>query len=139
MSQRNYLIGVLNGFRAGRYGVDETIEAINSSPFARARRCGPDTSKDASKLRFAGRRKQVFEAVLLAGANGLTSFEASQRTGIPREAISGRLTELVRMGRVVDSGERRASDYGVKGIVFKVVPSAHTLDRIASTFTPDQE
>lgn len=58
------------------------------------------------------RRTAVLFAIRQAGAAGLTLDELSERFDVSPNAISGRITELKRMGFVSHTGERRRTRAG---------------------------
>lgn len=84
----------------------------------KARRTDPDTSKAAAKLRFSGKRVLVWKALKELGHG--TAYDCAAHTGIALNSVTSRLSELVRMGYIRDSGERRPSLYRVNNIVYEV-------------------
>lgn len=59
--------------------------------------------------------------VLKAHPEGLTDFELAERTGVAQTSIGVRRKELVQMGLVVATLERRPSPSGAKAIVWKAL------------------
>jgi hypothetical protein len=55
-------------------------------------------------------REQVFDCV--AFSEGLTPDEVAERLALSVLTVRPRCSELVRLGRFVDSGERRTNDSG---------------------------
>ena len=55
-------------------------------------------------------RERVFDCV--AFSEGLTPDEVAERLALSVLTVRPRCSELVRLGRFVDSGERRANDSG---------------------------
>ncbi len=96
-----------------RPSIDEPNEHEDSGPlFARARTHDPDTSKAAAASLSADALSRLHEIVLThlerAGEAGMTTREISAATEIDRDSLSPRMPKLVELGRVYDSGERRA-------------------------------
>jgi len=59
------------------------------------------------KAKLPGLRETVFGVIERAGAKGTTSKEISKNTGIALHSISGRVSELLKDGRVIRLAERR--------------------------------
>ncbi|MEQ8844404.1 MAG: hypothetical protein RIB58_06070 [Phycisphaerales bacterium] len=81
----------------------------------RAHRRGPDTSRTAAK-RIAGyageQQAAVFRCIAEAGAQGRTADEVGELLELRPQSCSARVNELVRLGVVRDSGERRPTSSG---------------------------
>jgi len=52
------------------------------------------------------RQEQVLASVRIKGSDGRTCKEIAERHGCGMNAVSGRLTELKRMGKIKQSGRR---------------------------------
>lgn len=65
----------------------------------------------------ANARNMVLSAIN-ASLNGATDDEIEQRTGLRHQTASARRRELVLLGEVRDSGERRATRSGRKAVVW---------------------
>lgn len=63
-----------------------------------------------ARTNVTGRRKQVYDFIVRCKETGATSHEISQALGIPLHAISGRISELKLIGRVIVVGERNGAD-----------------------------
>jgi hypothetical protein len=80
-----------------------------------------DTERTASGLVFPRTgtlRLSALIALDRAGEAGLTHGELAEDTGHRHYSIAPRVTELVSMGWVVDSGRRRPTDTGSPAIVW---------------------
>ena len=72
-----------------------------------------------------GRLQQmVFDALRSAGAYGRTTNELAALLNIDRGSIQPRTSELKRLGRIMDSGQRRANANGKRAIVWVVRSAA---------------
>ena len=87
-----------------------------------------DTSVRAAKD-MAPRASTVRSQVLacLEDHGSMTSEEVAQALDLPRGTVQPRITELRRMGRVIDTGERRLNDSSGKPAI---VWAAHDGDSI---------
>lgn len=66
-----------------------------------------------------GRLQQLTLATIAEAARqGCTANELAERTRLPREAVQPRTSELRRMGKIVDSGQRRPNPNGKSAIVW---------------------
>jgi hypothetical protein len=86
----------------------------------------PDTQRAAYASlnpELAGRRRDVFRAIALAGRYGRALFEVSLTLNIPVHCVSGRITELADAGLIVDSGARRRNPYTHKSVIVWVATS----------------
>lgn len=95
----------------------EATEAYPDQPGHR----GVDTSVEAAEAiqPLLGRLQQLtFDTVASAGWHGCTANELAFITGLPREAIQPRTSELRKQGRIVDSRRRRANPNGKRVIVW---------------------
>jgi predicted HTH transcriptional regulator len=99
-----------------------TSDLFVSSP-AHARITDPISSKEAAeemRKSKANRLEQLVIRALKESPFGLTNHELVDRTGVNWTTITPRVRPLVNKGMVVDSGERRAGDSGVRCIVWKI-------------------
>lgn len=91
----------------------ELERTIGENSVGGARSSDPSTSKDAAVdvfPRSGSQRRRIFEAIAAAGADGLTSEEVSEITGIPFARSSGpRISELKRGGWIETHGTREGS------------------------------
>lgn len=86
-----------------------------------ARRAGHDTEKTAAKKagKVSGRQRLiVLDSLWLHGAGQGTDYEISVWTGIPRHVAAKRRGELVELGYVKKTGDRRVTDTGSPAIVW---------------------
>lgn len=81
---------------------------------------GVDTSIEAAK-RIKPRVPALHSLMIRHIGLGATNDELSAATGIKNSTVSGRLREMVLLGKIYASDERRAGKSGVKQIVWKVV------------------
>ena len=63
-------------------------------------------------------QRMAEEAIVAAGANGLTADELAERLGLDRYSIQPRTSELKLKGRIVDSGARRRNATGKRAVVW---------------------
>lgn len=93
-----------------------------NAPGAQAR----DTSQAAADAIAADAPTLRARALrVLERSNGLTADEVAGRLGLSILAIRPRVTELSRLGKVRDSGERRKNASGRPAIVWAPVHPAH--------------
>lgn len=85
---------------------------------AAAERASPPVGSEAG---IATIREQVFDCLWFSG--GLTPDEVAARLGLSVLTVRPRCSELMRRGRIVDSGTRRVNASGRKAKVL-VVPRA---------------
>lgn len=81
---------------------------------------GSDTSYAAARSMdgpAASIRERVFQAIKAAGANGVTSDQLEATMG-RHQTISARVRELSLLGRIMDTGRRRATRSGRKARVY---------------------
>jgi hypothetical protein len=81
----------------------------------------PATSHEAaaSMIDAAGvQRAKVMEVIALAGSQGATDAEVELETGFRAQSVSPRRGELVTLGVIVDSGQRRRTPSGRSAIVW---------------------
>jgi hypothetical protein len=74
-----------------------------------------DTSRKAASrtaTRVEGLRAQIIVKLRAAGETGLTADEAAEQMGETSFSIRPRFTELVRFGKIKDSGLRRRNESG---------------------------
>lgn len=79
-----------------------------------------DTSKAAAAVVPVGTLQDRTLAVI-AKSNGLTADETAGRMGLSILSVRPRVTELARLGKVRDTGERRANGSGRKAIVWMAI------------------
>ncbi len=81
-----------------------------------------DTSQAAAD-EIADRAPQLRARALavLERSNGLTADEVAGRLGLSILSIRPRITELAQLGKVRDSGDRRANASGRRAIVWQAV------------------
>lgn len=82
---------------------------------------GVDTSVEAAKAiqpQLGRLQRLTFDTVAAAGWHGCTANELAYITGLPREAIQPRTSELRKQGRIVDSRRRRENPNGKRVIVW---------------------
>ena len=80
-----------------------------------------DTERAAAAMvypRTGTLRHLALHALALNNANGLTHGELAVITGKRHYSIAPRVTELVELGWVIDSGRRRPTDTGSPAIVW---------------------
>lgn len=85
------------------------------APKPRARRRGPETSRQAAeriKGYSAEQAAAVFRCIAEAGAQGRTADEIGELLELRPQSCSARCNELVRLGVVRDNGERRPTSSG---------------------------
>lgn len=63
-----------------------------------------------ARTNVTGRRKQVYDFIVRCKEAGATSHEISQALNLPMHVISGRISELKLIGRVMAVGERNGAD-----------------------------
>ena len=87
------------------------------------RRTDPDTSRQAAQLALLTARtlrERCYEALVTHPA-GLTDFELADLVGRQQTSAGKRRGELVTVGLVEDSGERRRTPSGASAIVWRLV------------------
>lgn len=87
-----------------------------------------DTSAEAAQsLEGVSARIQrlVLAAIRSAGKAGLTAHEVSTVLRLERTTAQPRTSELRRLGRIVDSGQRRPNPNGKRAIVWIAREVAH--------------
>jgi hypothetical protein len=87
---------------------------------------GSDTSEAAAQRAepVAGAmRSTVLAAVLLTAARGATCDELEVLVGLRHQTCSARVRELVLLGSLVDSGQRRPTRSGRLAAVYLVTPA----------------
>src|SRR5262245_47203398 len=95
--------------RTGKMEYNENIDICSG------RHGGAETSQEAFEGIRAGlpaARARVFSVIVGAGLIGLTSQEIADSLGVGVNVISGRVTELLKAGYVIDSGKRRKTRSG---------------------------
>lgn len=102
--------------------MDEQLDVDDAFEEPRARLDDLDTAHDAAQLagRHASRlRARCHEALLAAGAAGLTDFQLADRVGIQQTSAGKRRLELERAGLVEGTGERRRTPSGATAMVWR--------------------
>lgn len=66
-------------------------------------------------------RDRVYGIIKVCGQNGITVEELCQFMKMEPKHCQPRVSELRKLGKVVDSGDRRPSESGVRVIVWKAV------------------
>jgi len=80
-----------------------------------------DTSHAAARTVKAATLKEEVHGILLACAgDGLTAEEIASALGRPYGSIQPRISELRNDGKVIDTGKRRAGQWGKQIIVWAV-------------------
>lgn len=77
----------------------------------------PTTSKDAARAVSASApliREKVFAAIREAGLHGLTPDETAAKIGESILAVRPRFSELAKAQRIVETGERRRNESGLR-------------------------
>lgn len=101
-------------------------EKPNENGDAFARREDPDTSHEAAK-HMRGKRSAIlkFKACehLARAPDGLTASEIADRAGCARDSMSPRMKDLVKEGRVVDTGTTRTVHGHRAQTVWKLHPN----------------
>ena len=87
------------------------------------RRTDPDTSRQAATLAqlTAGTVRERCYLTLLTHPEGLTDFELADLVGRQQTSAGKRRGDLVAVGLVEDSGERRRTPSGASAIVWRLV------------------
>jgi predicted ArsR family transcriptional regulator len=92
-----------------------------------------DTSQDAADdIAPAAPQLRARALAVLERSNGLTADQVAARLGLSILSIRPRLTELARLGKVRDSGERRPNVSGKRAIVWLPVQPSR-LNRGSTT------
>lgn len=63
-------------------------------------------------------QRMVLSAVMSAGSNGHTAYELAVALKMERTTVQPRTSELRRLGRIRDSGQRRFNPNGKRAIVW---------------------
>ncbi len=94
-------------------------------------RSDPETSAEAAESvrEVSGRlRRRVFEAIECSTV-GATDDEIEVWLGLPHQTVNARRRELVLLGRIVDSGDRRQTRQGRRAKVWIPKPLGPTCTR----------
>lgn len=97
------------------------LTAPNHPPYQRH----SDTSRAAadSVAEVTGAlRVRVFRAIEASGTHGMTAAELETALHLDGSTVRPRVCELIEMGRVCDSGERRETPSGRKARVLVALP-----------------
>lgn len=98
-------------------------EPVAQYPHAPGHR-GIDTSiaaADAVASKLGRLQAMAFDAIRTVGARGLTADELCERLDLDRYTIQPRTSELRRMGKIRDSGQRRRNASNKLAIVWVAV------------------
>lgn len=90
---------------------------------------GVETSVEAFervKVTGATWRRLVLEAIRAAGEAGMTLDELSAKFEIPVNCISGRCTELAKLGKIFRTQEKRLTRRGSPAFAWKAYPRAES-------------
>lgn len=90
------------------------------APFPRS---APKTSRDAAartRTTAPTVRNRVLAYLIERGPQGVTDDEGERALGLKSQSYTPRRRELVKLGIVRDSGERRATDSGRSAVVWTV-------------------
>ncbi len=94
----------------------ETYATPEHTPAPPYRKNAPPGTSDAAARMIAGHtptlRHRILELIRARGEHGLTDDEGEAALGIIPQTYTPRRGELVRLGLVRDSGERRATQTG---------------------------
>jgi hypothetical protein len=84
----------------------------------------PDTSVHAATVAAvnAGTNRALALRVHAAHPDGLTDFELAEITGVQQTSCGKRRGELVRMGMVARTDQRRPSPSGTPAVVWQITP-----------------
>jgi hypothetical protein len=116
MSPRNLFGPLFDGVRWNQSTAP--MERLPTVPYVK----GSDTSEAAAEsmrehvTQLAGR---VLRAIASGGASGFTCDEVEVLTGMAHQTCSARVNELMRKGRIVDTGQRRKTRSGRKAVVWR--------------------
>lgn len=113
-----------------RYEAVSLLDEVGRPTF---RWSDPATSREAARdlPHRELQRERVLAAITAAGVGGLTDYETSQITGIPRHVAARRRKDLEQLGEVVRTDRRRRTDTGSSAIVWcAAVADVPTGDRL---------
>jgi hypothetical protein len=101
---------------------DDCQELTPMRTLPTARHSDHETSREAGteKLHWSEHRKLALKALVIAGDDGCTDFDLECMTGIHQTSVGKRRLDLLRMGYVVKTSERRPSPSGSPSIVWRV-------------------
>lgn len=117
--------------------VHESERRTNSTQSipAPAHHAAPSGTTEVAARRIAGAagnlRQRIHAAIVAAGAHGLTDDEGEALLWIKPQTYTPRRGELVRLGLVVDSGERRHTSSGRPAAVWIDARLARSAPRMA--------
>ncbi|MGN7161819.1 hypothetical protein [Sphingomonas sp. SAFR-052] len=89
---------------------------------------GVETSREAAEMigPLSSRLRAVVHGILYRHPMGLTVEEVCKIADMPRYSLQPRHTELLKLGMIRDTGERRHNESGARAIVWR----ATVLDRM---------
>lgn len=99
-----------------------------NSPGFKARETSASAASDMAET---APRLRTRALKALERSNGLTADEVAGRLGLSILSIRPRISELTRLGKVRDSGERRLNSSGKRAIVWMAVQPARLNGRLA--------
>ena len=86
---------------------------FGTDPVKLARADSPDTSKEAAASVKSARLEQQVYNVIKMYPNGCTSEQVRQHfVGYPYSSVTARFKALMTKGYIIDTGERKQSNYG---------------------------
>ena len=103
------------------------LDYLEEIPHARKR--DPRTSHRAASdhIRIGSIRHAILYHLLLAGHNGLTTWELAREMGIRRDSVSPNMKPLERMGLVcIDGTERGERGKHLPSLVYMTAPKANS-------------
>lgn len=101
------------------------VDRLDDATIGRAHSDGPGTETVAALANRAwsgSQRRRVLEAIAAAEQAGRTDFELERELNLNRPSPGNRRGELVRLGLVADTGERRPTATGCPAVVWAVTP-----------------
>ncbi|MEP9402219.1 hypothetical protein [Sphingomonas sp. VNH70] len=89
---------------------------------------GVETSREAAEMAapMSSRLRAIVHGILFEHPKGLTVEEVCAIADMPRYSLQPRHTELLKLGMIRDTGERRFNESGARAIVWR----ATVLDRM---------
>lgn len=80
-----------------------------------------DAAFETIEARAPSLRERIYEFIAARGKDGATTYEVSEALRLKYPTASARMSELKRDGRIVESGERRATDSACLAAVMRAV------------------